>query len=81
MGPGFRRWQADRTWDRLLAHVQTKSDTGPGGLTTKQPLTCDGKGRPLAVVLTPGQRHESTQQGPVLEASVVPRPPSAAAGS
>jgi transposase len=22
----FRRWQADGTWDRLLAHAQTKSD-------------------------------------------------------
>lgn len=22
----FRRWQVDGTWDRLLAHVQTKSD-------------------------------------------------------
>ena len=22
----FRRWQRDGTWDRLLAHVQTKSD-------------------------------------------------------
>jgi transposase len=22
----FRRWQEDGTWDRLLAHVQTKSD-------------------------------------------------------
>lgn len=45
-----------------------------GGLTTKLHLACDGKGRPLAVVLTPGQRHDCTQLGPVLAAIRVPRP-------
>ena len=25
-GAGFRRWQVDGTWRRLLAHAQTKSD-------------------------------------------------------
>jgi transposase len=37
-------------------------------------LACDGHGRPLAIVLTPGQRHESTQLAPVLDAVRVPRP-------
>ena len=45
-----------------------------GGLTTKIHLACDGRGRPLSVVLTPGQRHESTQLGAVLDAIRVPRP-------
>ncbi len=45
-----------------------------GGWTTKLHLACDGQGRPLAVVLTPGQRHDSTQLGPVLDAIRVPRP-------
>ena len=45
-----------------------------GGLTTKLHLACDGRGRPLAVVLTPGQRHESTQLAAVLDAIRVPRP-------
>jgi transposase len=45
-----------------------------GGLTTKLHLACDGRGRPLAVVLTPGQRHESTQLVAVLDAIRVPRP-------
>ena len=44
-----------------------------GGLTTKLHLACDGKGRPLAVVLTPGQRHDCTQLEPVLDAIRVPR--------
>jgi transposase len=33
-------------------------------LTTKVHLACDGQGRPLSVVLTPGQRHDSTQLEP-----------------
>jgi transposase len=34
----------------------------------------DGKGRPLAVTLTPGQRHDSTQLKPLLDTIGVPRP-------
>lgn len=44
-----------------------------GGLTTKVHLTCDGKGRPLSILLTPGQRHDSTQLVPLLDAIRVPR--------
>jgi len=43
-------------------------------LTTTLHLACDGHGRPLSVVLTPGQRHDSTQLEPVLDAIRVPRP-------
>lgn len=45
-----------------------------GGLTTKFHLACDGKGRPLSVVIAPRQRHDSTQMGPVLDGIRVPRP-------
>jgi transposase len=45
-----------------------------GGLTTKIHLACDGAGRPLAMVVTAGQRHESTQLEPLLDAIRVPRP-------
>jgi hypothetical protein len=45
-----------------------------GGLTTKLHLACDGRGRPLVVVFTPGQRHDSTQLGSVGDTSRVPRP-------
>lgn len=44
-----------------------------GGLTSEVHFTCDGKGRPLSVVVTPGQRHESTQLEAVLGAIRVPR--------
>ena len=36
-------------------------------------LACDGKGRPLSVVVTPGHRHESTQLEAVLDAIWVAR--------
>ena len=43
-------------------------------MSTKLHLSCDGRGRPLSVVVTPGQRHESTQLEEVLDAVWVPRP-------
>ena len=42
-------------------------------MTSKLHLACDGKGRPLSLVLTGGQRHESTQLETVLEGIRVPR--------
>lgn len=37
-------------------------------------MACDGKGRPLSIVITAGQRHDSTQLEPVLAGIRVPRP-------
>lgn len=45
-----------------------------GGLSTKLHLTCDGRGRPLSVIVTAGQRHESTQLEALLNAIHVTRP-------
>ncbi len=118
----FNRWRRDGTWDRLLAHAQTKSDAvgdvewevsvddthrcpcpparrgrkgralrrgrkkglpntedealgrSRGGFSTKVHLACDGKGRPLSVVVTPGQRHGSTQLQRLLDGVRVARP-------
>jgi transposase len=44
-----------------------------GGLTSKIHLACDGRGRPLSIVVTAGQRHESMQLEAVLDAIRVPR--------
>ena len=44
-----------------------------GGLTSKLHLCCDGKGRPLSVLVTAGQRHESTKLRDVLDAIRVTR--------
>jgi len=45
-----------------------------GGPTPTPHLACDERGRILAIVLTPGQRHERAQFGPVLDAIRMPRP-------
>lgn len=45
-----------------------------GAFSTKPHLACDGKGRPLSVVLTAGQRHGSNQLEGLLDAVRVPRP-------
>ncbi|MFJ4800788.1 IS5 family transposase, partial [Streptomyces murinus] len=44
-----------------------------GGLTTKVHLACDGRGLPLAAVVTPGNVNDSTAFDAVLEAVRVPR--------
>jgi hypothetical protein len=44
-----------------------------GGLTTKVHLACDGQGRPLAFLLSPGQRHDSVSARFLLERIRVPR--------
>ena len=43
-------------------------------MSTKVHLSCDGRGRPLSVVLTAGQRHEAPQLAPLLDAIRVARP-------
>ncbi len=45
-----------------------------GGFSTKVHLACDGKGRPLSVLVTPGQRHGSTQLERLLDGVRVARP-------
>src|SRR5262249_3343314 len=42
--------------------------------TTKFHLACDGKGLPLSIVITAGQRYDSTQLVAVLTGIRVPRP-------
>ncbi|NEA82614.1 IS5 family transposase [Actinospica acidiphila] len=44
-----------------------------GGLTPKVHLACDGKGRPLVLLVTPGQRHDSVCARILLERIRVPR--------
>lgn len=38
-----------------------------GGLSTKVHVLCEGAGKPMAVTLTPGQTHEATQAGALLD--------------
>jgi transposase len=63
--------------ERMKKGITHPSDEGlgrsRGGLTTRFHLACDGRGRPLSIVITPGQRHDSTQLEPVLDGIHVPR--------
>ena len=45
-----------------------------GGFSTKLHLVTDGRGLPLAVEVTAGQRHESTQFETLMEAVRIPQP-------
>lgn len=57
---------------RNVAHAAPLCTT-KHALTTKIHLACDGRGRPLSIVITPGHRQESTQLELVLEGIQVPR--------
>jgi transposase len=47
--------------------------TSRGGLSTKLHLRTDGGGRPLVLLVTPGQRHEVTQLQRLLDSGAVKR--------
>ena len=47
---------------------------GRGGFSTKVHLACDGRGRPLSVLVTAGQRNEAPELGELLDAIRVARP-------
>jgi transposase len=72
---GARKRAAPADTNKGIAHDPVEAlGRSRGGLTTKLHLGCDGKGRPLGVVLTGGQRHDSTQLQAILDAICVPRP-------
>ncbi len=79
-GPPARRGRRQKPTERggrkkgLLNPENEVLGRSRGGFSTKVHLTCDGKGRPLSVVLTPGQRHASTQLEELLDAVRVARP-------
>jgi len=51
---------------------------GRGGFSTKVHLACDGRGRPLSVLVTAGQRNEAPLLGALLDGIRVARPAGAA---
>jgi transposase len=44
-----------------------------GGFSTKVHLKAEGQGKPLTVLLTPGQQHEATVFGPLLHQGAIRR--------
>ncbi|MGW4516181.1 transposase [Streptomyces sp. NPDC004393] len=71
--PARRRHRSKRGQHRQDEPDDHALGRSRGGLTTKIHLACDGKGRPLAVLLTAGQRHDSVCARPLLERIRVPR--------
>ncbi|GAA1708104.1 hypothetical protein GCM10009680_56140 [Streptomyces yatensis] len=73
-GPPARRRdrpkRGQQRQDELDDHALGRSR---GELTTKVHLACAGKGRPLTILITPGQRHDSICARTVLERIRVPR--------
>lgn len=66
-GPGTPSTEPGR-WRKGAPHPADEGlGRSRGGLTSKLHLACDQQGRPLSVVITPGQRHESTQIAAVLD--------------
>jgi transposase len=45
-----------------------------GGFSTKVHLKAEGRGKPLTVLLTPGQQHESTVFEPLMHQGAIRRP-------
>ncbi len=45
-----------------------------GGFSTKVHLKAEGQGKPLTVLLTPGQRHETTVFEPLMHQGAIRRP-------
>jgi transposase len=80
-GAGASPKRANRRPKRGLLNPEDEAlGRSRGGCSTKVHLACAGKGRPLSVVLTPGQRHGSTQLEELLDAVRVARRPQGAPG-
>jgi hypothetical protein len=76
--PPARRWRleaASQGGPKRVAHPPREAlGRSRGGLTTKLHLGCEGRGRPMSIVVTEGQRHDGTQLEAVLDGIRVPRP-------
>ncbi|MFE2552287.1 IS5 family transposase [Streptomyces sp. NPDC059355] len=71
--PALRRHRPQRGKHRTDEPDDHALGRSRGGLTTKIHLVCDGRGRPPALPLTPGQRHDGVCAQPLLERIRVPR--------
>ncbi|MFW8584249.1 IS5 family transposase [Rhizobium beringeri] len=71
MSPSILRWCAPtsrRPPERVAAKKGDQAlGRSRGGLTTKIHMATDGRGRPLRIILTPGQRGDVTQAPALLE--------------
>lgn len=84
--PQARLTDASTTWmaplfERTSMLLVQKGDPGSealgysrGGFSTKVHIRAEGNGKLMTLVLTPGQRHESTQLPALMEQGAVKRP-------
>lgn len=75
-GPGAPalRWRPEKGGALVPSEPGEAIGRSRGGLSTKIHLAADGRGRPLAVVLSPGQAGDNPFLRPVLDAIRVPGP-------
>ena len=66
----FYRWQKANIWQQVLEHLQASADRegneveeklgrSRGGFSTKIHIRCEGKGKPITFLLSPGQLMKS----------------------
>ena len=60
--------RAAKTKTGLLNPTDEALGRGRGDFYTKRPLSCDGRDRPLSVVVPAGQRNEASELEAVLDA-------------
>jgi transposase len=71
---GARHTPSQQDLKKGIVHPQDEAlGTSRGGLSTKLHLRIDGHGRPLVLLVTPGQRHELTQLQALLDGGAVKR--------
>lgn len=66
-----------RPWGRKRGQLSAPDEAlgrSRGGFSTKVHLACDGRGRPLSVLVTAGQRNEDPELGYLLDGIRVARP-------
>lgn len=64
LGGSLRRWQCDSCpptccWWKKGGSAEEKLGRSRGGFSTKIHIRCEGKGKPITFLLSPGQRNES----------------------
>jgi len=74
----LRRWQRDPcpptcSWWKKGGEQEEKLGRSRGGFSTKIHIRCDGKGKPITFLLSPGERNESIFLEQLMEQGAVKR--------
>ncbi len=74
----LRRWNSNtrpsaRSWWKKRGEEEEKLGRSRGGFSTKIHIRCEGKGKPITFILSPGQRNESIFLEQLMEQGSVKR--------